>query len=330
MTSDDYQFLSNVIKMQPLDPNEPMRAVATYRCMLCNNLVKLSGKYLKNRYKTYSSVGCKECNRNANRKVFVESIHEKLKDKFIILSDILNDTKNVHKDKITVTSKVCGHTFSTVVEYLTHRNVKCPICESERRKTARLLYKDGTVVKKDVQYSIERVKLLLESTDYRCIDYSEYNGIMSKIPFECKKGHVWKTVARFVVLQMVGCPQCAIRNYSKKSIEWLKNIEQHANIKIQHAENGGEKLITTPDGKRYYVDGFCESNNTVYEFHGSKYHGDPSVFEPEDTPHPYDKKTTSSELYEKTIIKQNDLIKMGYNVVVMWESEYDKLVKINK
>lgn len=42
------------------------------------------------------------------------------------------------------------------------------------------------------------------------------------------------------------------------------------------------------------------------------------------------KKITAAELYEKTLDKQQDLIDMGYNVVVMWESDYDKLVKINK
>ena len=41
------------------------------------------------------------------------------------------------------------------------------------------------------------------------------------------------------------------------------------NIPIQHAENGGEFYIQGI-GK---VDGYCQETNTVYEFHGSYWHG---------------------------------------------------------
>ena len=59
-------------------------------------------------------------------------------------------------------------------------------------------------------------------------------------------------------------------NFSKMSIMWLNYVSNGVNI--QHDVNGGEKKLTI-DNKTYKVDGFCEENNTVYEFYGCFWHG---------------------------------------------------------
>jgi len=55
---------------------------------------------------------------------------------------------------------------------------------------------------------------------------------------------------------------------------WLKYISTSENIRIQHARNGGEKVIHI-GSHRFKVDGYAEVNGvkTVYEFYGCKYHG---------------------------------------------------------
>ena len=53
---------------------------------------------------------------------------------------------------------------------------------------------------------------------------------------------------------------------------WLNYVSNGVNI--QHALNGGEKKLAI-DNKTYKVDGFCEENNTVYEFYGC-----PKCFKP--------------------------------------------------
>ena len=50
-------------------------------------------------------------------------------------------------------------------------------------------------------------------------------------------------------------------------------------VNIQHALNGGEKKLAI-NNKTYNVDGFCEENNTVYEFCGCFWHGCPKCFKP--------------------------------------------------
>ena len=119
-------------------------------------------------------------------------------------------------------------------------------------------------------------------------------------------------------LSSQGCPDCSKRYYSKVSIKWLNSINEN----IQHAENGGEYRIPNT---RYSVDGYDPLINTVYEFHGDKFHGNLELFNPDDTPHPFNKDITAKELYEKTIKRENEIKDLGYNLVVMWESDYKKI-----
>ena len=109
------------------------------------------------------------------------------------------------------------------------------------------------------------------------------------------------------------------RSHSKGEIEWLKYVMKTEGIHIQHALNEGQLAVpNTP----YRVDGYCEETNTIYEYHGDYWHGNPDVY-PSDEINKTNKKTMG-ELYENTIQREQLLRSLGYNVVVMWESEWEK------
>ena len=61
-------------------------------------------------------------------------------------------------------------------------------------------------------------------------------------------------------------------NFSKTFIMWLDYIASQNNIQIQHALNCGENQLTI-NNQIYKVDGYCDKNNTVYEFYGCFWHG---------------------------------------------------------
>ena len=61
--------------------------------------------------------------------------------------------------------------------------------------------------------------------------------------------------------------------YSRKSIVWLKYMERMRGHSIQHALNGGEKILVMEDGRRMRVDGYHEESKTCFEFQGCWYHG---------------------------------------------------------
>lgn len=115
------------------------------------------------------------------------------------------------------------------------------------------------------------------------------------------------------------------RGYSRKAIGWLMSISKNEDIQIQHAENGGEVRVELGNGKYYLLDGYCKETNTVYEFHGDVFHGNPKLFNAEDKCHPYND-MTAGELLDYTLKKEDDLRKMGFNVVSIWESEWDMVV----
>jgi hypothetical protein len=117
------------------------------------------------------------------------------------------------------------------------------------------------------------------------------------------------------------CPTCSPK-YSKCQIKWLNFISSYNQIQIQHAENEGEYIIPST---KYSADGYCQQTNTIYEFHGDFWHGNPKKFNPTDMNTIINK--TYGELYEKTIKREQEIRDMGFNLVIMWESDWNKIIK---
>jgi len=116
-----------------------------------------------------------------------------------------------------------------------------------------------------------------------------------------------------------GCPKCSLGCYSKIAILWLENIEKTDGKFIQHAGNIGEKKIKI-NNKLFKVDGYCENTNTIYEFYGDFWHGNPKIYDEKET-HPLNKKTYG-DLYNETIYRENVLRQEGYNLITIWESDF--------
>lgn len=109
--------------------------------------------------------------------------------------------------------------------------------------------------------------------------------------------------------------------YSMKCIQWLESIMKQEQIFIQHIINGGEYKIP---GTRFRVDGYCEATNTIYEFHGDCFHGNPDLFEEHETPNFYNNNLTAKELYNKTKERENKIKELGYNLVTIWENDFNQ------
>ncbi|MGI0076026.1 MAG: DUF7487 domain-containing protein [Nitrosopumilaceae archaeon] len=111
-----------------------------------------------------------------------------------------------------------------------------------------------------------------------------------------------------------------IRQYgfSNKSILWLETIMKEQDIFIQHAQNIGEYRIP---GTRLHVDGYCRETNTIYEFYGDFFHGNPEIY----CSNFYNERMykTAGELYQKTIKRENKIKKSGYNFIVIWEKDFN-------
>ena len=69
------------------------------------------------------------------------------------------------------------------------------------------------------------------------------------------------------------------------------------------------------------VDGYDESTDTVYQFHGCYWHGCPRCYPDQELLNTV-KKTTVGVLYEATIERFNRIRAAGYNLVETWVCEW--------
>lgn len=138
---------------------------------------------------------------------------------------------------------------------------------------------------------------------------------------DCK--HSWQTSPNLSKLG-IACPMCNPRayGYSAKAINWLNSLEIED---MQHALRGGEHTIR---GERWRADGYSPSTNTVYEFHGTYWHGDPRVYDPADMNTVC--KKTYGELYARTKEREASIESKGYKLVPIWEIDYDILVSASR
>ncbi len=98
---------------------------------------------------------------------------------------------------------------------------------------------------------------------------------------------------------------------------WMESIQEEFGITLKYEYPFDE------DNKKQKADGYCVETNTIYEFHGNYWHGNPKVYTP-DTINEVNH-YTMGELYQATILRENKIRSLGYNLVVMWENDWNKL-----
>lgn len=119
-----------------------------------------------------------------------------------------------------------------------------------------------------------------------------------------------------------GCSKCGGSRYSKASIRWIEAESKSRRLKgVLHAENGGEYQIP---GTRLRVDGYHPRSKTIFEFYGDDIHGNPLVHSPRSKPHPFLHNCTARKLYTDTLNREKLLLKLGYKLITMWQSDFRK------
>ncbi|KKM92912.1 hypothetical protein LCGC14_1213670 [marine sediment metagenome] len=103
------------------------------------------------------------------------------------------------------------------------------------------------------------------------------------------------------------------------AIGWLEALMENEHITVEHALNGGEFKIPTTN---YRADGYCKETNTVYEFYGDAFHGNPKIFGRSDRCHPYNRKVTAQTLLARARRRAERIRSLGFNLVEMWESDW--------
>ncbi len=143
-------------------------------------------------------------------------------------------------------------------------------------------------------------------------DYSStiYKGRKQLVKIICEKHGLFEQIANRH-LAGNGCRFCRY-SVSKKEIRWLK----HMGV----SEDCWQKTLTMTSGKRYRVDAYDPASNTVYEFNGDYWHGNPAKYT-RDQLNEINGETFGA-LFDKTQSRLKDLLENGYGVVSIWENDF--------
>lgn len=139
----------------------------------------------------------------------------------------------------------------------------------------------------------------------------EYETAKTPVKILCRiHGTFFITPDRFFNTECP-CPLCRIQGRSSIEKEWLDSLS-NPNIDYQcHIKIGK---------KRFRVDGYDPTTNTIYEFDGDYFHGNPKYFDPPATNRVC--KKSFGSLYQKTNKKHELFKEHGFNLVTIWESDF--------
>lgn len=144
----------------------------------------------------------------------------------------------------------------------------------------------------------------------------------------CKHGQfINNSVRKHLHLNSGGCPGCEVygSGWSKAGMAYVELMAKIHNVTMMHALNGGEFRVP---GTRWKADGYAQKTNTIYEFHGTIWHGDPRVCDPAGVN--YRTGVQNGVLYYRTLERTQALRDAGFTVIEMWEYDWDRLKKAVK
>ena len=180
------------------------------------------------------------------------------------------------------------------------RGVGCPKCAVDKTKL------------KQEEFIYRACKIHNNKYDY---SLSKYINSHTNIIIICKD-HGEFVQNPYVHLRGQGCRKCGCTK-SKPEEEWLDSL----NI----PQNNRQIKLKISDKKFILADAFVQDTNTIYEFYGDFWHGNPNKYDLSKV----NKKIgiTFGELYNQTIEKEKLIIKAGYNLISIWEQDFKKLKK---
>jgi G:T-mismatch repair DNA endonuclease (very short patch repair protein) len=231
--------------------------------------------------------GCQKCTFETNKLSFVDFI-ERARQTHGDLYEYGNYTDK----KVLVICKKHGPFEQNKFNHLNGSG--CTLCFLEADKLTLQQFIDRSNRSHNNKYDYTKSVYITNST--KLIIICPIHGTFSQIPSHHMTG--------------VGCPKCA-KIISRSEIEWLDSLNiplewRHQSIRVE--------------GKLFNLDALDLSNKIVYEFYGDFWHGNPKTYDP-NAINPATK-TTFGELHIKTLKKEDVLVKNGYKIISIWESDF--------
>ena len=286
----------------------PESHMRSYGCTQCSRKRILNGKIVEqvSSESESNNIVCGICSTKSKKTLdFIEKSIKKHGDKY--LYDKVDYVKS--SLKVTIICRKHGNFEQTPNKHLSGKG--CSKCGVDSRAKIR--------TKSTEQFIIDARMIHGDRYLYENVVYVNAN---TKITIGCKIHGNFEQISRS---HLAGnrCPKCATnRGYSNAQIKWLDFMSSFTKTQIIHAENSNE--FTIP-GTKFKADGFCKETNTIYEFHGDYWHGNPRIFNQNEMNDIT--KCTFGQLYKKTLEREVLIKSKGFNLVTIWENDWNNLNK---
>lgn len=287
--------------------HKKIKPVEMVDCQICGSsydsiVLRKNGQYVK----------LQTCSRKCGGALRGKKLNEKKRDELLqklhgVHGDIFDYSKVEYVNAATPIIVGCPSHGFVEVSMTAHIKGKhgCPQCGLTSRN-------DGLAqIGRDRAVSLSLIQERIKDTHGDRYSYpyieSEFNGVFwgaNKITIVCKEHGPFKQNPGEHA-NGSGCVRCS-RWVSNKERMWLDSIGL-PNDAAHRQVRFGQRT----------VDGFDPVTNTIYLYHGSFWHGNPKVYDPNDT-NPFLKKTYG-ELYEKTLAIEEEYRRKGFNLVIQWE-----------
>lgn len=266
------------------------------------------GEFRTNHLEHKNGHGCKQCGYKKNKitrsKIFIEDLDDLTNKCIENFGDIIDFSTAIYingSSRLALTCKVHNIKFCNTAYHVV-RGAGCRECRREK------IHRAADVRRLGQAEFIKRS----ESKHGKLYDYSksEYKSLTDPIKIICHEHGLFLQKPR-EHFRGSGCQLCAETSISVVGYEWLQSLNKK-NILPEYRINF--------DNKWYFVDGYDPTTNTVYEFYGDYWHGNPKTTDHNATNQQASK--TFGELYRNTMIREANIKSLGYNYISIWESEY--------
>jgi hypothetical protein len=299
MTSEDFIRKSNLIHGEKYDYSKTEYLNYTSKVVI---ICKLHGDFYQRANGHLSGKGCIKC---GGKFKFT-------KDDFIEKANFIHNNKYKYDlvnyvncfSKIIITCPIHGNFVQFPYKHLSKRGCWKCCGNSKNRRTMKLTLHEFIEKSNKIHNSFY---------DYSHVQYLNSN---TKIKIVCPKHGLFSQLPNNH-LSGKGCELCGL----KKITKFLTSKSEHEFLDyIGIKPKNKHKKI-----QKYIVDGYDPKTNTIYEFLGDYWHGNPSKFDLNKINEVSHK--TFGELYHKTFNRFKILKSYNYNIKYIWELDWKRFSK---
>lgn len=278
--------------------------IESIKTILSPRGIRMIGAYINNKVKTlfecekghqYQAIpgnvfkgdGCKQCANDKHRRS-KEDINKQIEHTGI---QMIGDYSTIKIKTLFKCSS--GHEWKAKPNDILNGK-GCPLCSPKAKYTLQEFIDAAKNTHGDkYDYSLVQYESMNKEIRVICREHGEF--------FISPNNHLYKKM---------GCRNCRPTS-SRIADEWINNLNIDTLIREYRLKENNKQP----------VDAYDPVTNTIYQFHGNYWHGNPLLYEA--TMMNEIAKKTMGELYSNTIESDRKIREWGYNLVVMWENEYE-------